>query len=170
MFNADNTIIYFKELLTDIQNELNSEKIKALLDKIFTSHKFDNAAQGIISGLVYLVGATVVMPLLLAITSPAQAIIALLASTYFAYKACTSNNPAIKQNNTVLLALSAATYLILPNVLALIPTSLAVLMAYKTYKSYELQIDKAVKGFQNELSLFYKSVNGTDAAPSGLRK
>ena len=149
---------------------MNSEKIKALLDKIFSFHKFDNTAQGIITGFIYLVGATVGMPLLLAITSPVQSIIALLASTYFAYRAHTSENAEAQLNNTVLLALSAATYVMLPNVLALIPTSLAVLMAYKTYRSFEMQIDKAVEGFQNELSLFYKSVNGTDAAPSGLRK
>lgn len=169
MFNSDNAISYFKKLLTDIQNELDSEKKIALRDKIFSLHKFDNAAQGIITGFVYLVGATGGVSLLLAITSPCQAIIALLASTYFAYRAYMSDKAEAQQNNAVLLALSAATYVMLPNLLALIPTSLAVLIAYKTYKSYEMQIDKAVKGFQNELSCFYKSVNLIDPRASGPR-
>lgn len=140
----------WNKLVLEFKDHFSSEKKREeLLKQIISVDKFHNVSQGIITGLVYAVGATIGVALVSTVAMMFQ-VIAAATAIYFALKTYGEWDDKEKRNELGILAISATALCLLPGLLSLAPIAVIGLMLYRIFQdSIKETLEKAKPALDN---------------------
>lgn len=148
---------YLDQLGHDFKKPFGTEESRTeFLKQIISTDKFQNVAQGILTGLIYTVGSIVGLALL----SPLATIVQSLAFTvaiYFALRTYGAWDDEQLRIDHGIKALSATAFCLLPSLLSLAPIALIGLMLYRTFPEQINEAAKAAKPGFNKAVKYCKS-------------